>query len=333
MGVKEKAIKPIFIFSLPRSGSTLAQRMLSLHAEIATVSETWLLLPLIYSMKTDGVFTEYYHDTAVEALADFWERLPNGKKDYCNELATMSLQLYRKAAKQDAAYFLDKTPRYHLIIDEIIELFPDAKFLFLWRNPLAVAASMIETFSKDKSKGKWNLWHFKVDLYKGVENLVRASEQYQERIYVIRYEDMLAEPDKVCRGVFNYLELESDGVAIQGFSEVQLDGKMGDPTGVKEYQSISLRPLDKWKGVLANPLRKIWCRRYLKWLGGKRLAVMGYNLDELIGDLDKIPFSVRHVGSDAIRMAYGAVTSLLDLGISRRKIKRMSDWRHLYPYG
>ena len=36
---------PIFLFSLPRSGSTLLQRVLMSHKDIASVAEPWLMLP------------------------------------------------------------------------------------------------------------------------------------------------------------------------------------------------------------------------------------------------------------------------------------------------
>jgi hypothetical protein len=31
---------------------------------------------------------------------------------------------------------------------------------------------------------------------------------------------------------------------------------------------------------MAGPLRQAWCRRYLRWLGAERLALMGYDHDE-----------------------------------------------------
>jgi hypothetical protein len=39
----------IFLLSLPRSGSTLAQRILAAHEGIATTSEPWILLPYGYA--------------------------------------------------------------------------------------------------------------------------------------------------------------------------------------------------------------------------------------------------------------------------------------------
>ena len=39
-------------------------------------------------------------------------------------------------------------------------MFPDAKVIFLWRNPLAVVASIVETWTK----GKWNVDRWQGDL-------------------------------------------------------------------------------------------------------------------------------------------------------------------------
>lgn len=55
-------ITPLFLFSLPRSGSTLAQRMLAAHPAVATVTEPWILLPFLYARKEEGVYAEYRHD-------------------------------------------------------------------------------------------------------------------------------------------------------------------------------------------------------------------------------------------------------------------------------
>ena len=64
-------MQPIFLFSLPRSGSTLAQRIIASHAEIATTAEPWLLLPCLYALRHGGVYAEYSQATAVKAIRDF----------------------------------------------------------------------------------------------------------------------------------------------------------------------------------------------------------------------------------------------------------------------
>ena len=63
-------ITPIFIFSLPRSGSTLLQKIIASSNEVSTSSEPWILLPLLYSQKEEGTLSEYSHKNAVLALND-----------------------------------------------------------------------------------------------------------------------------------------------------------------------------------------------------------------------------------------------------------------------
>ena len=46
--------KIIFLISLPRSGSTLLQKMLTVSPEIYSVAEPWLMLPLAFMLKKEG---------------------------------------------------------------------------------------------------------------------------------------------------------------------------------------------------------------------------------------------------------------------------------------
>ena len=249
------------------------------------------------------MYAEYSHKVMVQAVADFCGELPGGIDDYFEELRTFALRLYAKASKGEARYFLDKTPRYHLVVDDVIRLFPDGKFIFLWRNPLAVIASIIETWGQ----GKWHLYLCKVDLFDGLENLISAYQAHASQVCAVTYENLLSNPEAEWQRVFAYLELPFDPELLSRFNEVQLSGRMGDPTGVQQYQVLSKEPLEKWKGVLTNPIRKAWCRRYLRWIGSERLAIMGYDLQELLGALDSISLSMKFVGSDIRWMASGLV--------------------------
>ncbi|MFV1990599.1 MAG: sulfotransferase, partial [Acidimicrobiales bacterium] len=49
-------IRPAFLLSLPRSGSTLLQRLLGAHSMVATVAEPWLLIPPLYALRDEGVY-------------------------------------------------------------------------------------------------------------------------------------------------------------------------------------------------------------------------------------------------------------------------------------
>lgn len=297
-------MKPLFLFSLPRSGSTLLQRMLASHPEIATASEPWLLLPLLYMLKARGGWAEYSHQGLVRAVEDFCATLPNGQNDFRAELAELARRLYIKSAGGDVTYFLDKTPRYHLIVAEVVEMFPEARFIFLWRNPLAVAASIIETWGR----GKWNLYAFRIDLYRGLENLINAYDRFESQACSVNYEALISKPHETIKEVHDYLKLDSDMVgSVKEFVSVSLKGRMGDPTGVLYHHNISHAPLDSWKRVFCNPLRKAWGRRYLDWIGRERLQRIGYDWQSLREQLDSIQNRSEHLGLDAIRMVGGGL--------------------------
>jgi hypothetical protein len=286
------AIKPIFLFSISRSGSTLIQRIIAAHDGIATASEPWLLLPHAYTLRPRGVDAEYVHPLLVTAIEDFADSLPAGDDDYVEELRTFALRLYEKAAGNGEAYFLDKSPPYCLIAEEIIRLFPEGKFVFLWRNPLSVIASLIDTW------GPWKPTFMSSDLFIGLPRLAAAYEAHRPEVHAARFEDLSAGDEAAWRSLMGYLGLEFDPRALTDFAKVELPGRMGDPTGRKRYSALSSEPGQKWRGTLASPLRREWCRRYLRFLGAERLALMGYDLDGLLADLDSLPRTTELLGTD-----------------------------------
>ena len=308
-------IRPVFIFSMPRSGSTLTQRVLAAHPQVSTASEPWILLPLIYATRQAGGYTEYGHRLAAAALEDYVSGVPGGRDTYRREIRRFAQRLYRLRSGPAARLFVDKTPRYHLIVDEIFEIFPDAKFVFLWRNLLAVLASMMETWAG----GRWNLYEYEVDLYHGLDNLVKACSRYGSRAYSVRFEDLVTDPLQSWPGLFGYLGLPFDDGVLDGFRSVELAGRMGDPTGRFTYRSLSTEPLEKWKHTLGNPIRRAWCRRYLRWVGADRLATMGYDLAELLEALDGMPLTGRFLWSDVANVTWGTAARWIEPWILNEK--------------
>jgi hypothetical protein len=315
---------PIFIFSLPRAGSTLLQRVLATAPKIATSAEPWLLLPLIYARKKEGIYAEYGHNVQRVAIDDFVMALPRGEEDYRACVRKMIYDLYRLAAGEEAEFFVDKTPRYHLVASEIIELFPDAKFVFLWRNPLAIAASMIETWGD----GRWKLHSYKVDLYSGLEKLVATYNSYKDRSIAVCYEDLVSGNLEVWRSLYEYLGVPFVEESLDGFNQVELVGSMGDPTGRYQYAALSKEPLCKWRDTMASPIRAIWSRRYLHWVGPDRLRSMGYEPSEIVRDLRFVGPSLKYLASDCARIAYGVLYAWLEPAMVRDKLRMWKEaWR------
>lgn len=296
-------IRPIFILSLPRSGSTLLQRILGSHEAIGTASEPWFLLPLLYTLRERGVHAEYEHTVMAQGVRAFaQEYLPDGLDTYRSAVHDLALRLYADAAP-GKTYFLDKTPRYHHIANDLLGLFPEGRFIFLWRNPLAVAASLIDTFGD----GHWNLDVYSADLLRGLPALVDAYQAGGEQVTSTRYEDLVTRPLDEIERLLRYLGLPPDETVLTRFHELPMrNAEFWDPTGTRDYEGITLDPLRKWERTMANPVRKAWCRRYLRSLGEERLGVMGYSLDTLLAELEVVRSDTNRVTSDFVRAGRGA---------------------------
>jgi hypothetical protein len=307
-------IRPIFILSVSRSGSTLLQRIIAAHDGVATASEPWLLLPYAYSMRGRGVDAEYRHPLLATAIEDFCERLPGHEEDYLSEVRRMALRLYAKAAGEGATHFIDKSPPYCLVAEEIIRLFPEAKFVFLWRNPLSVIASMIETW------GPWRPTLMTADLFVGLPRLVAAYDANRHRAHAIRFEDAASADSDCWAQLMRYLEIEFDERSLTSFSAVSLEGRMGDPTGRRQYTALSSDPNEKWKATLANPLRREWCRRYLRTLGVDRLETMGYDQQELLEEINALPHNLEGFVPDLWRAAKGVAKEPLRSRTRNRRL-------------
>lgn len=303
----------IFLISLPRSGSTLLQRILASHPEIASTSESWLLLPQIYALKESVAFSEYSHTAASRAINDFTETLPGGRAKYLSNLRDFIIKTYYSASGNSTSFYLEKTPRNNLILPEIVSMFPDAKYIFLWRNPAAVVASMIESFAA----GKWNIYRQEIDLYKGLQSMLDAELLDIKHRIDIRYEDLVSNPEKINSNLSSFLQIDSNCDA-SGFINTHLTGRMGDPTGINEYTTISTDSLEKWKATITNPLRKHWLTKYVNSVDTAKLQHIGYEKNDILANISSVPTDYKNLISDSFRMFYGMLDRNLQLSLIRR---------------
>ncbi|MCC6528685.1 MAG: sulfotransferase [Pseudomonadales bacterium] len=318
-------MKPIFLLSLPRSGSTLLQRMLASHPQVATLPEPWVLIPPLYALRHGGVLAEYSHENLADAVTDFVAALPRGEADYFAAVRRFAESLYGCVTSDEKPYFLDKTPRYCFIANELIKVFPDAKYVVLWRNPVAALSSRFHSY-----ENLWRWHQYKVDFYSGLNSLIEFVQQNRERIFVASYEQLIDSPEVVLKEMLSYLELEMQPSLLHDFAKVNLQGSMGDKTGVTDYSAVANQPLHKWRETLCNPLRVQLARNMLKTIGQSRLEFMGYDLAEFLTQLNSLPFGYQRLGSDLLRMCYGFVDELLEIGVMRKKLASAKPWRNIY---
>jgi hypothetical protein len=300
--------------------------MLAVHPDVATASEPWLLLPLFYCLGSRPMVADYNHRFGREAIRDLLDRMNGGEAAFRGRLADLALSVYEDLA-HGAPWFIDKTPRYHLIADEIIRTFPDGRFIFLWRNPLAVVSSILRTFHQDR----WVMHRWTIDLYDGWESLVETYRRHQDdpRVVALRYEDLVHNPARSAKRLACHIGVTFSAAMIHDFRRVKLDGPMGDPTGIGQYQSIDAAPLAKWPATFSNPWRRSWARRYLEWAGRERLALTGYDPDEL-RELLAAQRGVRRSGRDVWDRAKSCLAPWIEPYLLRRKLAARSESRRFH---
>ena len=303
---------PVFIFSLPRTGSTLLQRILSNHPDVATTAEPWVLLPLIDMKKGDSL-SKFSSETSTKAINNFSKKVESGP-NYNELLANFVLSLYKGAATNSALYFVDKPPRYYYIIDEIIELFPKAKFIFLFRNPVQVFSSILTTWNNNSFS---KLYRNKDDLLLGPVLLSQDYDKYKNISISIDYQELVTNNEACCKKLHDYIGLSGDWQQLVGLNDntFALD-EMGDPTGQYKYKNITCEPLQKWHEIFNNKLRKWYLKKYIKSLGENVARSHHYSITSLLEEIDNIPDSANNsLISDSLGLIYQSLVYKYKLNI------------------
>ncbi|HHL44943.1 MAG TPA: sulfotransferase [Gammaproteobacteria bacterium] len=275
----------IFIISQPRSGSTLLQRVLSGHPEIQTSAETWLMLHPVYATRGSGIETEYGASFAAEGVNEFIKNYAANGDIYDEAIRNWAETIYNDALnKQGKSLFLDKTPRYFFIIPELYRLFPEAKFIFLIRNPMAVLASELTTYVK----GNWPvLGVFQPDLLLAPRLILEGIELLGSDAITIHYEKFVSEPEKNISALCKQLGISFNDSMLDYSRTPAPKGKMNDPIGIHKHTRPSTASMEKWKRMADNIQSRHFARSYLDALGPETIEQLGYSWEQIRRDLDE----------------------------------------------
>ena len=267
----------IILASQPRAGSTLLQRLVASHSDVATTSEPWLLLPLLAWREPQLVHDARYDNRLARlGVRTFLESMPDGEAAYREGVRRMGAHLYDRAVEgTGATTFLDKTPRYYYILPDFHRTFPDADTVVLLRNPLSVLASVLTTWIGDD----WLLLHrYRDDLLEAPARLLNAARA--SHVSVVRYEDLVQDPESTLRGLCDNLGLafEPDMLTYESVSNAQWT--LGDQTCITTEQRPVAKSVEKWKRLAAeHPQAWRVFTDYLDWLGPSTFEEMGYDAE------------------------------------------------------
>ena len=238
----------IFLISMPRSGSTLLQRILEQSDQVNTLGEPWLMLPLLSGYSEELVDTKYGQHLNVMALNDFTENT-NNKNVIRDAQQVYADSVYSSVLREsDKRYFLDKTPRYIHIADQLKEIYPNAKFIVLLRNPAAIISSYAHTWFGGSFSKLVEDRYCKYDFEKGFESLSNFAESGFKNMHVLRYEELVSQPEKMLPQLFKYLKMPFNASYIN-YNQKQNSikkFKFGDPKTVYSKNSPDAGHAEKW---------------------------------------------------------------------------------------
>ena len=268
----------IFLLSLPRSGSTMTQKVLGTHSNIFTCSEPWLLLNPLSVINNQGIWAKYNNRLAINASQEFIKNIPGvGKEFYYESLRKCYCSIYNSYLnKENKSYFLDKTPRYYNILPELIDIFPNAKIILLYRNPLAVLVSIIETWIKPKHS---HLSSYRIDLMEGVDILSKYTE-CENNIIRVQYEKFLVNPNESFRNLCQFLEIPFERNMIDYGGSNENKWNYGDQDTVYSQKAPDNKYQNKWIEALSDP--DVWSivNQFIEYIGKNKFESLGYDFED-----------------------------------------------------
>lgn len=194
---------PLFVVGMPRTGTTLVERMLSSHTAIDSLGEIQDFGHALRRSAGAHVDSSGVLDPAVIAAA---LRVPPQQvaEDYRQRIRE------RLETAVPPRYMLDKMPLNALYIGFILRSLPSARIVVLRRDPRDVVLSNYrQLFAVDFS---YYDYHYDLETtaryVADFESLMAHwRELYGDRLYTLDYETLVVEPESELRGLLAYLEL------------------------------------------------------------------------------------------------------------------------------
>jgi hypothetical protein len=290
----------VFLVSQPRAGSTLLQRMLGVHPEVATGPEGWFMLHWAQALGDHGLRTDYGHDAWRDGFEAYCSEFGEGRATAVRALRAAASVLYGDAlARAGRRLYLDKTPAYTRILPELGELFPGARFVRLLRNPLAVLSSTLATWTR----GDWRRLRWaRYDLLEAPRRLVGSRALLAGRALDVRFEDLVADPGAELRKICAFLGVEPrdemvsygrfappPGLPASAEEAQQGAWSKGDPIGVFRREQPDASAAERWRSLAADRQSLRFAHDYLDLLGQPLLAELGYDARRLRAELGAPP--------------------------------------------
>lgn len=279
---------PIFILGANRSGTTLLRLILNAHSRIAIPEEVDYFNSNfakinIKKWKNPNVYLTQYHSL----LSGFLSRNHETFKEIDTELLKSEAmksniidfrQPYQMALEAWARHhgkqrWGEKTPGNLFYVDILFEMFPDAKFIHIVRDPRAVVHSMNEhDFSCFPEDSVINALNWRRIVSRGCELLEKFVPVSQRM--TIRYEDLVTSPEEQIATICEFIDEPFEIETLQFHANAKRYMKQ---TAISVFNAAATQPIsqtkvDRWKNKLSSyevAAIELICRKEMALLGYK----------------------------------------------------------------
>lgn len=256
-----RSLAPIFIVGMPRSGTTLLTSMLSAHPRITIAPETHYF----------SYWTRQYKSLNLVSPKDFelfWQSLSSSQrfsyfgidanktrerilaKGPPSHQHILSGWLEEYANNVNKPRWGEKTPLHYQSLDHILTWFPNARIIWMLRDPRAVAASL--------QKVPWASNYIHIHAQQWQTSLTSFEQTWQKdsRVQLLRYEDLVQQSEKSLTALCQFLSeaYTPDMLTARSETHTPLINRQG--WAVQHLQSalqpISTNAINKWHHDLAS---------------------------------------------------------------------------------
>lgn len=226
---------PVFIVSLPRSGSTLLEQMLGSHADIEPVGE----LPYIPAILRSVIemATRRGQITVPQLIA-------NMDDQQANALGEDYLRRAKWHRKTDSRFFIDKLPHNWSNILFIRRILPQARFIDIRRPAMDCCFSNFTQSFSSAHASSFVLEDIAQCYADYVRSMTHISKIEPQMVHHVAYEQLIETPEAVLRPVLAYLGLPWDVAMLEFY---KLNRVVRTPSNEQVRRPLNRDGVDIWK--------------------------------------------------------------------------------------